>query len=298
MGYSLVSAGPVALVNPNYTGEISPSFGQATTAGNLLIAFLSSISGSATNPFSTGAAGWQQAAASGGAYQWAAIWYKENCASGETAPVFSLSDGIASAGMLAEFSGGAVSGVLDQSGGTAGSYPALTGQCTAPDTAGSDLVIVSAAWNPGASSAPANVITDGTGSSVTVTAYTEAATGDYQYDFCWGIAGTAGDDEDYFSGTLSSYSAGGCCIASFLAASGTVSGAASALALAAPAGSVRVDATVAGAVAVLAVTAPAGTPQSSAVVISGAVASLALAAPAGNVRRRGRGGSMLLFTAA
>lgn len=68
-----------------------------------------------------------------------------------------------------------------------------------------------------------------------------------------------------------------------IATGATVSGAVSALALAAPAGTVQADATVFGQTAQLVLGAPPGAAQSNAVAVAGQVAQLSLNAPAGTV---------------
>lgn len=83
---------------------ISPAFGQATIVNHLLTCNVVAIGGSALP--TTGQAGWVQAgtgANSGTVY--AAIWYKPNCAAGETAPTFTATGATYMRAELAEWSG-------------------------------------------------------------------------------------------------------------------------------------------------------------------------------------------------
>lgn len=122
------SPGAVATVASGNT--ITPTFGQATTAGNMLIARLAAptiISISWTPP-----AGWTIAAQSNGA-----IAYKANCAAGESAPTFTCSNTLTLYADVTEWSG---VGLLDKV--NAGGHTNAGG-----DTNTSDLAIYVAAWS-------------------------------------------------------------------------------------------------------------------------------------------------------
>ena len=135
--------------------SVSPAFGQATTIGHLLVAW---VSGSA-NPapgITTGQAGWVKAVDSGGAgsAQEATIWYKPNCAAGETAPTFTSANGSSTMyAQLAEFSGALTASPLDQTGfvfPNAG-VTTLTATNSAADSAGGDLIVTASRWAMGTS---------------------------------------------------------------------------------------------------------------------------------------------------
>ena len=213
MAVALVRLGTVA-------ATLSPSFGQSTTAGNLLVAWMTSNSGNATDPFGSSSSGWVKAVTGGSAFEWCSIWYKPDCGASETAPVFTDSGSSSGDSMLGEFSGAALTSVLDSSGATSGSSSTQTATNAAADTAAGDLIIFSAMWNGGnASGTITNTMHDGTGSTVTPNATSNSgAAVTFYYDFVWGIAGTAGATKDTATGTNSLFNNGGCAIVSFLAA--------------------------------------------------------------------------------
>lgn len=68
-------------------GSITPQYAQATTAGDLLVAWVGA--NAATPPsINTTATGWSKAVAAYGSHVEVDIWYKANCAAGETPPTF------------------------------------------------------------------------------------------------------------------------------------------------------------------------------------------------------------------
>jgi hypothetical protein len=94
---------------------ISPAFGQGTTAGNLLVAWVGADNGS--NTITTAQAGWVQAvnkAFGAGSTSQAAIWYKPNCGNTETAPTFTCTAALRMQAQLGEFSGAATTSVVDR----------------------------------------------------------------------------------------------------------------------------------------------------------------------------------------
>jgi len=139
-----------ALVSHGTPGtNLAPAFGQPTTAGNLLLCFVTTDSSSATNPFTITGTGWTQAAVTGGSFNWGALFYRANCGASESAPT--LGDGGAGAHWsgLAEFSGGATSSPLDKTGTAAGATATASGA----DSAAGDLVAGLGFWD-GATNAP------------------------------------------------------------------------------------------------------------------------------------------------
>src|SRR5258707_147264 len=72
--------------------SISPAFGQATTAGHLLVGV---VTGNVNTGFTvSGATGWVQAGiVKPTATLEIAVWYKPNCGAGETAPTFNEATG-------------------------------------------------------------------------------------------------------------------------------------------------------------------------------------------------------------
>jgi hypothetical protein len=217
MGFALVSAGEVAYGNPNYTGEIAPSFGASTGAGHLLVACLYSGSSDATNPYTCEDDTWAQVEPSDESYNWSDIWYKEDCGAGEAPPVFGLSDSTTSAGMLLEFSGGATAGALDQDGGPASSGETLSASAGGPDGGGGRLLVFAGGWNGGSGATTiVNSATDSSGASVSLTSYNDPDdTTGFKYSFFWGVCGEAGGEADSCSSVLGVYSGGGCSMATF-----------------------------------------------------------------------------------
>lgn len=203
--------------------SVSPAFGQATTAGNDLFAWITSNSGSATNPFSTSATGWT-ILPFGGAFAWFAVGYRPNCGASETAPVFTTGGSTGnSISQLGEFSGGQTASPLDQSGNGSGTT-IQTAQAAAGDAAAGDLIIGGAYWNaPGGVQTASNTLTDSAGNAVTVHASSgqPGGSGQVVYDFVWGVAGaTTGGAGDKLVATLSAFAGGGSGIASFKAVTG------------------------------------------------------------------------------
>lgn len=293
MGISLVSSGTV-----DY-GGLAPTFGQSTTAGNLLIAWLNSNSGNATDPFvlSTGS-GWFKAATGGANFGWSSIWYKPDCDAGETDPVWSASGGASQASMLAEFSGAATSSPVDQIGSGATGGPTETDTCTAADTAAGDLIVFCVNYNGGSGSTTIGVtMKDSDGNSVSPTTNDNPTdTTGWKYVFSWGLAGaTLGASGDTATSQLGVFSGGGCILASFLASGGTsptVDGSVSASALTAPTGVIGIAAN--GLVSPLALNALTGSATSNAVTLTGNVSALTFTAPPGAAGVPQTGGLLFL----
>src|SRR5438477_5453899 len=93
------------------TTSVSPTFGQATTAGNLLICWLIGAPNGYTLP-----SGWSQAASSFDG-QTSLVLYKANCGASETAPSFTTATNTFMAAALGEFSGAATTSPVDQNKG-------------------------------------------------------------------------------------------------------------------------------------------------------------------------------------
>lgn len=126
---------------------VSPLFGQATAAGNLLVAWVTSATGAPT----TAAAGWVQSATSGSQNgQFATVWNKPNCGAGEAAPTFTCAGGTSEMlAQLAEFTGGALAAPTEQSGSTftpisPTAFVKIT--ATAADAAFGDLILTATRW--------------------------------------------------------------------------------------------------------------------------------------------------------
>ena len=105
--------------------SVTPAFGQATTAGSLLICC--AISGTNTSFTITGPSGWVNANAVGQLGNRAEIWYKPNCAAGETAPTVNCTLASVMAAQVSSWAGVAPVSPLDTSGtATAAAVSSLT----------------------------------------------------------------------------------------------------------------------------------------------------------------------------
>jgi hypothetical protein len=193
---ALVKAGALLAfdgINPNspFAWAAIPTFGQATAAGNLLVAAVSCTQNSSVlaDAVTTTAAGWVRAVLSGNGgaagAQEVAIFYKPNCGAGEAAPTFTGnlgSFGLPHYLQLLEFSGAALASVLDQTGTiNIGGGPAATQTVTtgAPDVASGDLVITASRWasnNAGGLTSNYTTFTD-TGNNATPISAASSAVG-------------------------------------------------------------------------------------------------------------------------
>lgn len=193
MAYALVgSAGTVA----TGSGSASPAFGQATSAGNLLIAWVIAVGGGAT----TSASGWSKAVARG---DLTAIWYKPGSGAGETAPAFTGTGNMFA--MLAEFSGGATSSPFDQgiAQGGAGTSPVVATNTSADVQAGE--LLVSAARDALSKAGTATTSsTFNNGATPTTNANNDSTSTTDHYRFDWGITtgNSAADSNSHANGSM------------------------------------------------------------------------------------------------
>ena len=139
MAYALV--GSIGTVKQFSGTTITPAFAQATTAGNLLIAWL----GATGATLSVTGTGWTQAvdAAGGATGLPASIWYRANCGAGETAPSFSFASISNGWAVLGEFSGGETTSPVDQVGnGPQGNTSTpQTAACASADAQAGELLV-------------------------------------------------------------------------------------------------------------------------------------------------------------
>lgn len=122
------------------TSSCSPTFGQSTTAGNLLICWAVGVGATVDTP-----AGWSKIAL--GSNPDAAILYKPNCGAGETAPTVTGPTSFVAA-MLGEFSGAATVSPLDVSGsvGTASTTSPSTVTASGADAASGELACTASVY--------------------------------------------------------------------------------------------------------------------------------------------------------
>jgi hypothetical protein len=133
----------VAIANRNIgtlasagAASISPTFGASTTAGDLLVA----VAGCDANvrPATT-ASGWTRVDPAGPVNH-VGIFYKQNCAAGETAPTFTATGAAQMWAELSQWSGADTTAPLDQSGNATTSSGTLVSTAAA-DAAASSLEI-------------------------------------------------------------------------------------------------------------------------------------------------------------
>jgi hypothetical protein len=142
-GSVIARVGSVGPVTVGTASSVSPTFGQATTSGHLLVCVVGSGSVAPT----TGQAGWSQVVVQTGTGGFVAIWIKPNCGNGETAPTFTAVGGTAMMiAQLVEFSGVATASPTDQSAVSAGAGTSVTVTNPAVDVAYGDLVILGTRW--------------------------------------------------------------------------------------------------------------------------------------------------------
>ena len=209
----LVAAGTVATT-------LTPAFGQATTAGHLLLAWVYS-NGSSTS-FSTACSdpSWTLAGHAGAQYGWESLWYKPDCGTAEAAPSFTDPGNSVPLSQLLEFSGVRA---LDQAAAGTGT-PDATYTAPGPDTGSGDLIFAFCAWQ-GTNAGPAAVTMTGEDSSgaalpLNVAADTAGISrggGTFQFWAAgWAQAGpVAGPGAATVTASLGVYAGGGGVMASF-----------------------------------------------------------------------------------
>jgi hypothetical protein len=213
-----VTPPPVALVSQGSAAfSFTPSFGKATAAGDLLLAWVYSNSSNASFGTSCADPSWTLAGHAGGMFGWRSLWYKPHCKAAETAPVFSDTAASEPLSQLLEFSGAAA---LDQVTGATGT-PDVTYTAPGPDTASGDLVFGFATWN-GSNAGPTTITLSGTDSHGTALALTQAdnhtSTGVQFWATGWAQASApAGPGTDTMTADLGFFAGGGGMMASFKA---------------------------------------------------------------------------------
>ena len=179
----LVAAGSAA-------ESFSPSFGQPTAKGDLLIGWTFCNSSSASFNITCADPSWTLANTAGESYGWSGLWYKINCGAAEVPPTFSSSGASFVMSQLLEFSHQVVA--FDQTGTfTNNSGPDFTVAASAPDTASGNLIIGLATWSgPDATPVTASISgSDSSGTPVTYSTVSNAATtGQIPFAVAWAQA--------------------------------------------------------------------------------------------------------------
>lgn len=184
MAYALV--GSAGAVNSGTTSA-SPAFGQATSAGNLLIAWAAGTTGG-TTPISVSGTGWSTASARNPASgTCVAIFYKANSGAGEAAPTFALTSGTALSAALAEFSGGATSAPADRTDGFSfGSTSPRNAAGVGLDAAAGELLVSAGSWSLSKAGTATTADTYNNGATPTTNLNNDAASTTAHYRFAWG----------------------------------------------------------------------------------------------------------------
>lgn len=130
------------------TSPQTPVYAQATTAANSAYCW---VEAGNVGTITLSVSGWTQAVTishSGGPQS--ELWYKANISASETAPQVSNSAGGGVSAFLAEYSGGALSGLLDQTGTATGTSSPVSVTAAAADSAANNLVLLCGAWKQSA----------------------------------------------------------------------------------------------------------------------------------------------------
>lgn len=121
--------------------SISPAFGVATSAGNCLIA---TVTARGTNIITTTEPGWVEAVTTSAAH--ASIWYKPNCAAGETAPTFTSAVSSEMRAQLSEWHDIQLATPLDKTGSVVDVTSPTVVTAASADTQAGNLVITCYHW--------------------------------------------------------------------------------------------------------------------------------------------------------
>ncbi len=165
----------------------TPAFGQSTTAGNLLIAWVRARGAAGIGVTGTG---WTIAAGVAATPDTALVYYRANCGAGEAAPTFTNDLNVA---QLGEFSGADTTAPLENNSGanaTSATSP-VADSCASADTATGNLVV--SAFAPLSSKAETitTAITFTGGIATTVNAANNDATSVARhYRFAYGLTTT------------------------------------------------------------------------------------------------------------
>lgn len=194
MAIALVSAGSP---NSATSTTATASFGQSTTAGNLLVAWVACPGSNIQT-----ATGWQYVSGTAppilntvtGVASLASnifILFKQNCGAGETAPSFTLGTNVTWFMLLAEFSGVATTGIaVDQFLSTSGNFGSGTVEALpTPDIAASGSLLCTAYFETLSSAAADSPITDSynNGAAVNNLANNDSGVVTNHYHFSYGI---------------------------------------------------------------------------------------------------------------
>lgn len=170
------------------TTSVAPTFAQATTSGNLLVAWVATYSANASISDAT----WSLAVRSNQGALRTEVWYKQNCSASETAPSFttgSLSSS-PSYGVFAEFSGVDKTAALDKTGtggaGISATSP-LVAACSAADSYSGALMVTVGYWALTKAGTATTADTYNNGATPTGNLNNDSTSTQWHYRFAYGI---------------------------------------------------------------------------------------------------------------
>jgi hypothetical protein len=222
-GIALVKNGSVA--SNGGSGAAAPAFGQATGAGDLLVATVVATSGASGGNFTCSDGTWTRAVQDVGRTNvQSAVFYKANCGAGETAPTFSYSNAATVQAALWEFSGVAVSAPLDKVGsangsGTASTVPDVIATTSGVDAASGELFVSVDAFSFSSGYVETSSDTYGNGATPTGNLNNDATGTQAHYRMAYGIttSNAAADQNEAVGNKLGSAAVASVSIASFKA---------------------------------------------------------------------------------
>lgn len=211
---AIALVGSVGSLTTSGTGSIQPPFGQATTAGNLLVAWC--YNGTAAT-FPTIDQSWSLAARKNGTNDMVVIFYKANCGASETAPTMTQSGGGGTlVAALAEFSGAATASPLDKTGTSNGTVSPITVSASAADTNSGSLILTADSFVLSKAGTQTGADSYNNGATPTTNFNNDATSSATHYRLAWGITtGNTVADSNSVSSTSMNLSAICGAIASF-----------------------------------------------------------------------------------
>ena len=214
-GLAVSNPHPRLIAEGAAVSALTPAFGQATTKGNLLIAWVFTTSTSASLTTTCSDPSWYLAGSGGSSGGWESLWYKPGCNTGETPPVFSDVSYGAALSQLQEFTNARL---FDQAGSANGNTP-LTFTAPGPDTASGDLIFAFCVYG-GSNPGPVTITMTGTdsyGAALNLNlSSNESSTGTLFWATGWTQASTpAGPSQDTVTASISVFASGGGMVASF-----------------------------------------------------------------------------------
>lgn len=209
MAISKVSIGAANVLGA--VGTNQPSFGQATTAGNLLVAWVC-VPGSSSVVTTCNDSNWLLAAGGGEAGitgDIMTLWYRPNCGASETAPTFAHSGSTqAFIARLGEFSGADTSSVLGHAASGESATSPVTITMSGADSVSGCLVLSVGYTNLSMSGTHTSSDTYNNGATQTDVASNDGTSTQNHYTFAWGLTtgNSAAQNDAFASNSMSLFS--------------------------------------------------------------------------------------------